>query len=310
MAGAFRTGRRSDAGRRRQLRQGYGRVQGPGLDQLQSASLQDRVNYAGKGKNKGGGDFGLGKDLAGAKGYIDDYNLNPSLGSLDASRAPETTALINNANSLYNQYSQRDPNQAAYLSTLEGQQNGFTDTESTAFREEAESGLESQLATALRGLGISNAGRGVMGGAAQAGAIDLYGQRAGAQRGVERDLIAQNLALKESRQQRLGDFLTNLVNDEASRSRGALADLTGVTTGAQASETAANVFNLGQKEKELGVYTSNLLGLAGARGNRRATRQAQRLAKAQAAAEGQRLGAFNDQMARAASANGSVGGGI
>lgn len=247
---------------------------------LRAARNVTRQKQRREGKDSLGRDIGKGISLA------EKYDLLPGLGSVDATRPGETTGLINSAQSAYQASLSRDPAQAQLLAQLQGGQGGLTTTENTALRENAEAGLESQLQTALRTLGIENAGRGAFGGTAQAGALDLLRGRAEQQRGIERDIIGQNIALKESRQQRLGDFLSDLVGGESERQRGALSDVSGLTAGAQARQDALEQYNLEQEAREQANRNSVIFGLAGAAGNRRARRRAERLAARQIAAEG------------------------
>jgi hypothetical protein len=250
-------------------------------------------------RRRGGNGLGLGADIATANKLIGKWGLAPDLGMVDASRSPEINNLIGNAQDLYGRFTQRDPAQAQLLAQLQAGQSGLTAQEQQSLREQAESGLDSSLQTALRGLAANSAASGLMGGVAQAGQLDLLTQRLAQQRGVERDIMNQNIAVKDARQQRLAGYLNDLVAGEANRGRGALADLTGLTTGARADDLARQQFNLAQQQAAIANKNALILGLAGASGNRRAQRKQFQLFQ-------QQIGANRDIANRAFNSIGSA----
>lgn len=273
-------------------RAGAGPSTAPGVNPAAVAARRRRRRQGGKDS--------LRADLSQAEKLAEDFGLIPEMGTVDAGRSDEVSDLISKSEDIYSDYETMSPEQRDFLDTMKAGLGGLTDEEKQAFREEAGMGLDSELQTALRSLGSENAARGVMGAAANAGALDLYGQRINASRGIERDIQLRNLDEKLARQQAYGGFLSQAEADQYARRTGALTSLSGLVGAARADELNRELFNLEQQDKATGVKQSVLFGLAGAKGSRRAQRRAFKLAQQQIAAENAAYGQARDASSRVA----------
>jgi hypothetical protein len=177
--------------------------------------------------------------------------------------APDPTALaaLNLQGILANQAFQRDPNIQALIDRRMSIIGGLTPEETTVFREQAGEQLNQGLQTALRSLRARTPGIGGL--APFIGADPTIRSFAEAQRGIERDLIAQNLGLKEQRLRGASDLVRDIDALEAQKRLGATQQFFGSAMGLSQDWLNRQIFNIGQREKERAGQLGLIFGSGG-----------------------------------------------
>ena len=222
-----------------------------------------------------------------------------ALGTLDASRAPETQNLINQQSAFATQAAQRSPEMAAAITRAEQGLGGLNAAENDALRAQAFQSLDRQFQAGNRALARAQGRSGVQGAAATGQFRDLARERLGATQGLERDILLQNIAIQDQRRNALANLISGTEAAEFGRGQQSLGQLQALTQAAQASEQAREQFNLGQQANLLAGQQGLFFGGMGlfegkrnALANQRAAEEAQQAAIANAQAQAQ---AFQQQ---------------
>jgi hypothetical protein len=199
------------------------------------------------------------------RGVIDDFGLSGDfLGRVSETASPEMLSAIARLRGQADTAGQLTPLELEAIERNRGALEGINAQENLALREGAESGLDRNLQGLLRRQNISNAQSGVLGPAVAARSNPLMRERIQAQRGLERDLLVQNIAEKAKARQAFTDLVTGR-SDETFRRQSSANQALG--TAQQASDIftrGGQELNQQAKSQELGTRLGTLFGGIGA----------------------------------------------
>lgn len=279
--------------RKRMLRQNKAQGTEPGamdgIDKASGGSL-----FGGEGNVKLGPKLSnqLQKGAAVGQALVDKFLPDISvLGTLDPTRTDETQNLINQQAAFANQAGQRSADMAAAISRAERGLGGLTAVENEALREQGFEGIARNFQQGQRALARLGNRPGAEG--QQAALLrDIARDTGQARRGLERDILLQNIAIQDQRRNALANLIAGTEQQEFARGQSSLQQLQGLTTQAQLAEEQRQKFNLQQQANLLAGQQGLFFGGMGlfegkknALANQRAQEEAQALAEANAAAQ-------------------------
>lgn len=218
-------------------------------------------------------DFQFGQKMA------EKYGLTDPLERLDTATPTAISNLIADAQGAYQATQTRSPEMERFLAMQEAGLSGLTAEENQALRETAMENLNRGFQQAQRQMAVQQAGSGVRGASAAAQAMGLQRQLMGDTRGLERDLLINNIDIQNQRRDAYGELLRGVETDQFNRQKDAFGTFADLVGGNQARTDELNLFNLGQGEKERALAQGGLMGFAGLLDARRQTNISNQLAR-------------------------------
>lgn len=140
---------------------------------------------------------------------------------------------------------------------------GLSAPENAALRENAQAGLDRTMQTLLRRQAMSNAGSGIQGNALSARYNPIYRDRADQQRGLERDLLIQNIQEKDAARQAFTNLVSNRVDAANQRQTTANTNLFGASSNADQFSRAGQLANQAAAGSEAATRVGTGLGAMG-----------------------------------------------
>lgn len=244
-----------------------------------------------KGKGKGKGKKGkearqdkklqgqIEKDMNFGQEMADKFGITTPLERLDTTRPEALQKLLDQSEADYQAAGQRSEEMKEYVSLMKSGLGGLTAEENQASRERALEEMGRALAMGTRQQAMAQAGSGVRGAAAAAGNMALNRQFMTDTRGLERDLLLDNIAIQDSRRDAFGNLLGGLEADEWGRSREAFRDHSQIVSGDVARGDSISQFNLQRGDTERARNEAAMMGWAGLLDSRRQTRFSNKLAR-------------------------------
>lgn len=150
---------------------------------------------------------------------------------------------------------------------------GYTAAENTGFRESAERGLDSTLATQLYNTQRDQARSGVRGAAANAQAVGMRNERQRQGRELDQEIFIKNADEKQDRLKTYADFQRTADADAFDRGQQAIQNYETTLGNARNSAFEIGKFNIGQDEKTQSRDVGTQLGLTGLIGTRRSAKR-------------------------------------
>lgn len=198
-------------------------------------------------------------------GIIDKFGLGGDfLGRVSETASPEMLAAIARLKGQADTAGQLTPLEQEAIDKNRAALEGINAQENLALREQAEQGLDRTTQGLLRNQKISNAQSGVLGPAVAARNDPIVRERVQQQRGLERDLLVQNIAEKAKARQAFTDLVTGRSDETFRRQTSANQNLSTSQMSADLYGRGGQEINQQAKSQELGTRMGALFGGIGA----------------------------------------------
>lgn len=236
------------------------------LDGIEASSKKAKNNKKGKknsGDKKDKGDYKqsayekvtnevnkgekIGEKLA---SELFDPNVN-ALDRLDAARRTEVNDLIARSKEASIAASQQSTEMADAIRRMQEGLSGFTTPEEEAIRSRALEGVNAQYNAGMRAAAGLNLGRNLRGGAAAGNFAPVMNQALQQRRGLENDIMAQQIAERARRLSEYSSTVSKRDNDIATRTTNALTNEGNILNTDREYLTGIDKFNADQGAKEL-----------------------------------------------------------
>lgn len=208
-------------------------------------------------------ELGIGEQFG--RGIIEDFGLGGDfLGRVSETASPEMLAAIARLKSQADTAGQLTPLEQEAIDRQRAALEGINAEENLALREGAESGLDRATAGLLRNQRAIDARSGVLGPAVAARSNPIMRERVQAQRGLERDLLVQNIAEKAKARQAFTDLVTGRSDETFRRQTSANQNLGTAQMSSDLFARGGQELNQQAKSQELGTRLGALFGGIGA----------------------------------------------
>jgi hypothetical protein len=204
-----------------------------------------------------------------------------TLGTVDADRSEEVQNLINQQSAFADQAGTRSDEATQAVELAQQGLGGLTAAENDALRAQGFQGLDRSFQAGQRALARAQGRSGVRGAAGAAQARDLIRDRGDAVRGLERDILLENIGIQDARRNAFANLIAQQEGREFAQQQAALQGLQGLTQSARQDELARQQFNLGQQANLLSGQQALFFGGQGLIDARRNAIQNARLARQQ-----------------------------
>lgn len=180
--------------------------------------------------------------------------FNPEVNALDRlapERRQEVADLIARSKEASIAASQQSPEMAFAIQTMKDRLGGFTTPEEEALRSRALEGVNAQYNAGMRAAAGLNLGRNLRGGAAAGNFAPVMTQALQQRRGLENDIMAQQIAERARRLSEFSKTVSDRDNDIATRTTNALTSEGNILKADRDYTTDVGKFNADQGAKEL-----------------------------------------------------------